>query len=173
MKQGLKRQQRGATLIVCLIILVVITFMGVSSIQDTTMEEKMAGNMKNRNMAFQGAESALRAGEVYLDSTPILPNFNGSGGLFSQFDGTNTPPNQWNATQWGASAAAFSVYSSANLDQLASEPLVVIEKLDALTPEPSKEAGQAKDSDDYYRVTARAVGGTSTSVVILQSIYRR
>jgi len=169
-KLGLQ-QQRGATLIVCMIILVVITFMGVSSIQDTTMEEKMAGNMKNRNMAFQAGESALRGAENYLNTTAILPNFDGSTtGLIAQVSGNTTSPDNWSDSQWTASAAA---YSGGSIGGVAATPRYVIEKLNAVVENPAKEAGQAKDTDEFYRVTARAVGGTSTSVVIVQSIYKR
>ncbi len=166
----LPRQQRGATLVVCMIILVVITFLGVGSIQDTTMEEKMAGNMKNRNMAFQAAESGLRDAEDYLGSTAILPSFNGTtAGLIAQVSGNDTAPDHWSDSDWTASSATY----SGTIPKVASQPLYVIEKLESTEETPDLEAGQPANSNEYYKITVRAVGGTSTSVVIVQSIYKR
>ena len=53
-------QQRGATLAVVLIFLVLVTLIGVTAMSTTTLEEKMAGNQKEQNAAFQAAEAALR-----------------------------------------------------------------------------------------------------------------
>lgn len=55
--------QRGAALITSLILLVVLTVVGVSSLANTVLEERMAGNMRDRQIAFQAAEAALRGGE--------------------------------------------------------------------------------------------------------------
>ncbi len=169
----LPRQQHGATLVVCMIILVVITFMGIGSIQDTTMEEKMAGNMKNRNMAFQAAESGLRDAEDRLANTAILPNFDGTTtGLIAQVSGNDIAPDNWSGTDWQASGATYSLGAD-TIPDVADQPQYVIEKLDTIEEAPSLEAGQPGDSSEYYKITVRAVGGTSSSVVILQTIYQR
>lgn len=65
--------QRGATLIISLLILLVMTLIGVTAIQTTTMEEKMAGNMRDQNLAFQAAEAALRAGEGWMGQQTSEP----------------------------------------------------------------------------------------------------
>ena len=57
------RSQRGAVLIVALVLLLVLTILGTAGIQDTAMEERMAGNFRDHSAAMQAAESALRAGE--------------------------------------------------------------------------------------------------------------
>ncbi|MCG5517020.1 MULTISPECIES: PilX N-terminal domain-containing pilus assembly protein [unclassified Ectothiorhodospira] len=62
--------QQGAVLIVSLIFLVLLTLVGLASMQGSTMQERMAGNMYDRAIAFQRAEIALRAGENSL-SNPI------------------------------------------------------------------------------------------------------
>ena len=53
-------KQSGAVLVVSLIFLLVLTVIGVAAMQNTSLEEKMAGNVKDRNLAFQNAESARR-----------------------------------------------------------------------------------------------------------------
>lgn len=50
-------------LIVGLIILVVLTMLGVQAMRTNLSQERMASNMRERNLAFQAAESALRVAE--------------------------------------------------------------------------------------------------------------
>lgn len=171
-----KYSQKGATLIVCMIILVIITILGVGSIQDTTLEEKMAGNMKNRNMAFQAAETALRHAEEYLSETTILPGFDGTTtGLYAQIDTDSAKPITWSASKWLSDGVKYEAPSghSDEIGGVAIAPYYVIEKLDSTIAGVELEASEAEDNDEFYRITARAVGGTDTAVVILQSIYRR
>lgn len=74
-------EQRGATLAIVLIFLVLVTLIGVTAMTTTTLEEKMAGNLKEQNLAFQAAESALRDAKLDIlgldaagaNSTPAPP----------------------------------------------------------------------------------------------------
>lgn len=60
----LMHRQSGIVLIVSLFILVLLTIIGVSGMKVTSLEEKMAGNDRDENVAFQAAETALRVGEA-------------------------------------------------------------------------------------------------------------
>lgn len=53
-----------------LVFLLLLTLIGLSSMQNATLQEKMAAGVVLRNQSFQAAESALRVGEsaVQLDS---------------------------------------------------------------------------------------------------------
>jgi len=64
----LQRRQEGAILVIALLFLVLLTIIGVSSISGVTLEEKMASNLREQNIAFQAAESALRDAEIDLES---------------------------------------------------------------------------------------------------------
>lgn len=63
-----QRRQSGAILVIALMFLVLLTIIGVSSISGVTLEEKMAGNLYQQNVAFQAAESALRDAEIDLET---------------------------------------------------------------------------------------------------------
>jgi len=63
--------QRGAVLIVALVMLLLLTIMGISSMRSTNMQERMAGNMRDQSQAFQAAETALRKGESTVLATAI------------------------------------------------------------------------------------------------------
>lgn len=59
----LPQAERGAVLIVALIMLLLLTIIGLSSMRGTSLQESMAGNMRDSNLALQASEAALRKGE--------------------------------------------------------------------------------------------------------------
>lgn len=66
--------QRGATLIVSLVILAVITVLGIASMRSSNLQLKMAASARDRAVAFQAAESALRQVERVIYKTPFEIN---------------------------------------------------------------------------------------------------
>ncbi len=62
-------KQSGAVLAIALILLLVITLVGVSTLQTTGLEEQMAANVQFKNLAFQSSETAI---EEALDDTQFL-----------------------------------------------------------------------------------------------------
>ncbi len=65
-------QQRGAALVVSLVLLAVITLLGVVSMQTSNAELKMAGTLRDRAAAFEAAEAALVMVERTLAANPPL-----------------------------------------------------------------------------------------------------
>ena len=59
--------QTGMALLVGLIMLSVITLIGITAMQNTILEEKMASNLQDRQIALQAAESAARYAWSLLD----------------------------------------------------------------------------------------------------------
>lgn len=51
--------QNGAALITALVLLVILTMLGLSSMSTNTMEERMAANSQEKNRTFQAAESGV------------------------------------------------------------------------------------------------------------------
>lgn len=60
------KKQNGMALFVSLIFLLLLTIIGVASMQNAGLQEKMAGNIKIKNETFQLAERALREGENFI-----------------------------------------------------------------------------------------------------------
>ena len=54
------KQQQGVALIVSLVILVLVTVAGVATMESTGMQLKMANASRDRQQAFEAAETALR-----------------------------------------------------------------------------------------------------------------
>lgn len=67
--------QRGSVLVVSLIILLVMTLLGVSAMDSSNMEQRMATAGKNRQLLFRAAETTLALGEQYLEDLAIDDNF--------------------------------------------------------------------------------------------------
>lgn len=65
-RRALPRGQQGIALVVALILLVVITIVGVAAVSGTLMQNKMASNQHDREVAFQSAESTLRQARTWL-----------------------------------------------------------------------------------------------------------
>ncbi|HEY0288250.1 MAG TPA: PilX N-terminal domain-containing pilus assembly protein [Pseudomonas sp.] len=56
--------QRGTVLILSLVFLLLLTMLGLSSLQNATLQEKMAGALNRRQVSFQLAEHVLRVAEA-------------------------------------------------------------------------------------------------------------
>lgn len=64
----LPKRQSGAVLLVALIMLLVLTLLGVASIDSSGMQTRMANNQRDRIIAMQAAEAGLLAAENYLEN---------------------------------------------------------------------------------------------------------
>ena len=163
--------QQGIALVVSLIMLLLMTLLAITSMNTTVLEEKMAGNYKDRNMAFQAAEAGVRAGENYLRTTTVLPVFDGStAGLYQP---TLTGASRWDdsITDWSVSANVKEY--TGTLAGLSSKPKYIIEELQAIPDSGGSVEAGVTTENRYYRITSRAVGGTDSALVMLQTTYKR
>lgn len=174
----LKSNQNGSTLIISLMILLVLSLLGTSAMQVSTVEEKMAGNLRNANLAFQAAETALRAGEAAL-AAAAPANFNCADGLYPSGDfdcnGTDATPIWENANMDWTDDGLVVRYNGAGLPkQLAyTQPAYIVEQLAPVANENGSLEAAVPLTTDYYRITAWGTGGSDTAVALVQSIYKR
>lgn len=85
-------QQRGSALIIALVFLLVMTLVGVAAMRDTTQQESMAGNVRERNLAFQAAEAGLRSAEQFLSTnSPAMSVFAANTKGLYEFNNANRP----------------------------------------------------------------------------------
>ena len=54
------RQQSGISLVVVLILLIAISVLGIAVLRSSAMQERMSANQRDRSLAFQAAETAMR-----------------------------------------------------------------------------------------------------------------
>lgn len=165
--------QRGAVLIVGLLLLLVLTMLGVTSMRSAMLEERMTGNVQDNVVAFQAAEAGLREGELLLQS-PVLPDFNGTNGLY-QAGGATQPP-RWTTIDWTSSTAVRSYAGMADAPgslPKAQARYFIEEMPTVVTPGESLGADVALDEQGFYRVTAKAVGVGGSATAMVQSSFKR
>jgi type IV pilus assembly protein PilX len=162
------RRQQGMVLVVCLIMLLLLTLSGLAAMQGSTMQEKMAGNSRDGEQAFLAAEAALRGGEAYMASVSgATATFDttGTAGLYDVATSGVTVDWQSASTNWR---------NGASLTGVAVTPKYLVEKLpEVINKGLSLEADQPLNTMIIYRITASAVGQTTTSRAVLQSTFRR
>lgn len=159
-------QQRGMTLIVALIFLAMLALLGVTAAQNSMLEERMAGNTRDRDLAFQASEAALKDAELNIAT---LRTQMGAAGLVdaSSCAVPNVPPcylshgndaAYWtNTFVWNTTNAR---HPTQDINQVAEQPLYIIEKM------PNGAGGL-----ETYRATARGVGMSVNAVAITQSVF--
>jgi type IV pilus assembly protein PilX len=161
--------EQGSALVIALVMLVVLTMMAIAGMQTTSIQERMAGNLRDKNLAFQSAEAALREAEMFLQAA-VLPSFNGTAGLYSStsFDRSNwTDPDFWSSSE------NYYEYE-VGIEEVTALPQYIIEELPVATDEvPSLAADEPIPDSAIYRITAKGFGGTKGTEVILQTMYKR
>lgn len=66
-----KQGQRGVSLVIVLILLLIMTLLGLAVLRSTLLEERMTANLYDRSLSFQAAEAALREAEEIAATEPI------------------------------------------------------------------------------------------------------
>lgn len=165
-----RKQETGAALIVSLIFLLLMTLISTSSMRTATMQERMAGNMRDWNIGFQRAEASLRVAEEWLLDTDVLPEFNDAGGYYQinsddRPDWTSAPPTAGNG-------------SIDYPNEGTPERRYYVERLSSVRPAGvSTETGTPVEEIYYFRITAVGYGlaaddGGALTSVVLRSVYR-
>lgn len=173
--------QQGAMLIVCLIILLVMTIIGITNMKTTTMEEKMTGNTRDLNLAFQAAEAALRDGEALIDAIVSPTAFDNTAGLYNSNDNEPdyTDTTSWNTTNSRAYPDANVTPTNTPIPLVTSQPQFYITLITEGIGSNSNASGniagygqqQPGTTVTAFTVTARGTGGSGNTAVILQSRY--
>lgn len=156
-------RQSGAVLIIGLILLVVLAMIGMTGMQTTTQQERMAGNMRDRNIGFQSAESALRIGELQVENGVAIPL---GSGFYDSTEGVPAP-----SPDVLAQDSAWTAGNSVVLAAVTGSHEPPAYKIERRPPIPlNLGAGEAR-TQEVFTVTARGVGASEAAVVVLQSSY--
>lgn len=164
--------QRGSALIISLLILVVLTMIGLSTMGGAGLQERMAGNSRDLSLAFQAAEAALREGERHY-ATTVEPELRENPGHFASEQpglvAPGTAPDLGADATWAAARVA-----AADIGGVAEPPRFLIERIrhrKVNDVDNSNDYGNPVDEQAWIRVTARGHGGSRAAQVILQSVY--
>jgi len=181
------QNQRGAVLIVALIFLLLLTMLAISASGRSLLQERMAGGLRNAQLAQMSAETALRGAEwklwmstTNLTGTPLLCGSGVLAGNCYKYDPANTAlyGNNGIVTQfrhgqgWITNGAATYTGPSGSVNyttlsgtsqtaQLANNPVYIIEDLGVELPAGISsglhEAGTTGPTGSGYTSTTRHI----------------
>jgi type IV pilus assembly protein PilX len=168
------RHQRGVVLVVSLVMLLVVTLLAVSSMQGTVLEEKMAGNSKDRNLAFQTTESAVREAEMYIEGIVSMGSFDGTGGLYGF---ANAVPYYASSTTWSDGTqhvVAANNYGSYEAPRYFIKHFTTVAGTEGAMNMSGYGDNKGTGDVTIFKITSRGTGGHADSAeVILRSHYGR
>ncbi len=187
MTPNMRRNQQGVTLVTGLIFLVVLTLLGVTAMKTATVEERMSGNLRDRNLALQSAEMTLRYAEQHIRDDDPATNVPQSIDGLAGFDAVCTggfcyygigaePPQDARATYCTPNCpinyTAGTQFNTGGIDYFAPAlpngvpvPTYIIEGI-------RKMPAGGSSWIYYYRITVRAQGAKQGTVVWLQEVFR-
>lgn len=163
----LARRERGAILVSALLMLLVLTVIGVSVMQITRMQERMAGNTRDLNLAFQGAEAGLRDAEQFLWDTPTIIACTDVDCVRprSTLPVLNSQSTAW----WDAQSQEYGEDGEQEMEELAADPQFVSEELAFVGPLVVDDPGGRM----FYQVTSRSTGASGSTNTVLQTTYAK
>ena len=183
-------RQRGMTLVVGLILLMLLTALCTIGFRNTTLSTRITGNVMDRNLAFQSSESAgknaiseIEAGQfnplikVGHFASPLAQGgtttywTQGSGAVVS--DPLVNCPTSAAASQsfsWNSCAASVSYTSVNSTANVATNAQYVIELISTTVTAPTV-ADPVGSTQRIYRITTRSTGGSGSADVVLQTMY--
>lgn len=165
------QKQRGAVLIVSLVILIAMTLLAITSMKGTSNEVAMAGNLREANLTFQAAEAGLRSAERAVeDSTAAIQ-------IPKLIDEATTDPDYLLAASWDGQTVADIDLASVGIAS-GSQPKYIIKFVDK-NPADAKSVvntgggygGIPKKSISIFRISARAGGQSGQTFRTVQSHF--
>jgi len=178
-------RQSGFVLIVALVLLLVLTLLGLAAAQSTSLEERMARNARNHDMAFQAAEAGLNAAQSGVlqgmwSNANYAGNANGLYMLATCCAPASAWTSAWNVADvpnvWTTALPIDTAVPGLSIPGIpaAQQPVFIIEELPPVAP-PGSNLGQQQNGSGAppvqpYRITVYATGGDQTTHVILQTV---
>jgi type IV pilus assembly protein PilX len=187
--QFVRTAQRGIVLVSSLLLLLVVTIVALSMFRSFGIQEKIAGNMREKQRALQAAVTAEQFAEVWLGgnaaSTPSAPCTTLVSGTINQGqicsnqlsnlslfpNGVTNVPWQFKGTNVGVTytpigmpiGSASSTVNPTIGPTYASAPTFYISDLGS-SPEGSSPG-------EIYQIDAVGYGGNSNTVAVVESTY--
>lgn len=184
--------ERGASLIVVLLLLLIMTLLGLASLRGTLMEERMSSNALDRGLAFQAAETALREAQDKIAQAGVQNKNIGFNCDAVDEICNPTPSNAYTGNVAGCAVNDKECWINATgstLSTAAGSPQYYIEFMDEETTAKVNQLGTETSANAmqyggaggvplsrYYRITARSndpSAATNRAVVVLQTTVER
>lgn len=166
-----RRAQRGMVLYVSLLLLLALTLTGLAVSRNITVDERTAAAQRDRDLAFQAAEAALRDGEAVLDAASAGDLDVGPGHYGSSASIT------WQTADWsdaGKDVALKTLPYHGSLDPMPAH----LPRFYIISTAPTDAAsgpGTAADGGPgpatVFEIVAKGWGTNANDAVVLESTY--
>ncbi len=170
MRRRVLARESGAVLVTGMVFMIVLTMFVLAMVRGGTLEERIARNARDHQVALEAAEAVLRFAETQFATAPFDP-----------YDGTqfvancalglcyNVAANQnWENLDWTANAGRSRTFAAAaNITSLVAQPRYMVE---ILIP-PTRPGSSAPCEPGLARVTARGTANGG-AVAFVQSTVR-
>ncbi len=159
-------KQRGVSLLVAIVILMILTLIGVSSMNNAVMELKMAGSVQQQGVALSRADEVLYIGEENIQTiteTAGMFDFTADDGYYEEDDSIDVYELDWHGS--GLKSIAGPVADSAYVVEYMGPQDVIGESV--------SEGGEIEviGSQVYsFRLTSRSMA-YKNAVRLVQSVY--
>lgn len=187
-------RQRGSVLLLGLILMLLATLLAVTVLQSGLLHSKAVTAERDRERAFQAAETSLRFAEAWLQSQAVSPNIGAAcpmtgdcAAAVAVWDGRSDSPappawqgDSWQLdlkdwTWWTANGRQYAWHyeASSGLPQLpavAVQPRYLVQLHQYAPDDLSEPSGSGRW---LYRITATAYGQDVSSHTVLESTYVR
>ena len=149
--------------------------LGITAMQTSNLEEKMSSNVQQLNIAFQSAETGLRAAEHWIDDQVVPPRTNDCSSNCGSTDTVWPKPtlstflddvDTWDNAKWTVHGRE----DPTNFPRVKTQPRRVIQETHFVRDSLTTGIGAATGTT-YYKVTTQGTGGTGVEDVRLQSTF--
>jgi type IV pilus assembly protein PilX len=172
----LRRKQSGMALVTAILLLVVMTIMAISMMRSYGVEEKIAGNTREKERALNAAVSAQQYAEYWL-SANASPVAAGCAGVVSSAIGQicTLPLLDFSAVPW-ASGVTYTQFTSNPIDGVTNTIAAVGASQGTYYAAPVfyiTDLGPNKGAPvgELYQIDATGYGGTPNAVAVVESTY--
>lgn len=171
-------RERGAALFVSLVMLVIMTILGLSSVQTTSLEERMSRNARDSNLAFQAAESAAIDAVAEIETWVADGGFPNAGAGLYLAAAPGAAQQVWETVDW--TLASQVAEAPSDIGGLFTTPKYIVERITENGTDDGSEMVQTNYGEDtggssaiIYRITTHGTGGTEAARVMIQVTYGR
>ena len=174
-------KQKGAVLLVSLVILLVLTLLAVSGMQGSIMQERMSTAQRDGMFALEIAENAMREAEAALDGLSDLSDFDSTPSTTGFYDGTDTTttvPSPFAAATWSLDGSSDPDNAVKGTAVNGVDPLFMFEYKGKVTvdsegqlPRDFSQYAAGPAEFDYARILVRTSGPSGSSMRLLEGFY--
>jgi len=184
-------RERGTALIFALVMLLLLTLLGITAVTTSSLQERMAGNMRDQYMAQQAGDSIVLDGQSWVlhqDTKPVYtpcpPASDATGYIWGSdclpaavaaFVGAAAGPNWWltaNDKWWLKYGLPSSISTNKMDNYVVQEPLYLIEKIQR-TEIDDPELGKPKKYLYFFRTTGWSVGTSNYARGLFQDVFSK